>query len=364
MTYKFALCLVLLVLFTACSHPSEGNDEADAPLNSVPEVSVARVRRGTISSSLTVTGTIAALPNADVKVSSLVPGRVVQIMATEGDHVGQGQVLGKIEDRPYRDQIRQAEAALAQVKANLDNAKLNLSRNGNLFRRGIAARKDLEDARTQVSVNQAAVAQDAAALSLARLQLSRTSIRSPLSGIVVKRFVSTGEQVDGTPATPLFEVANVDRVELFGNIPATYLGNVRVGVRLPVTSDAFPSQIFRGNVVAISPAVDPATNIGLIRIRIGNPEGLLRLGMFLTAELPLETHSNALIIPSESVYRDRQDEPQAYVVHGSEADAVPIRLGIQTADRAEVLSGLKEGDTIVWQGGYGLNPHGRIRIKQ
>ena len=115
--------------------------------------------------------------------------------------------------------------------------------------------------------------------------------------MVVKRLLSAGEQVDGTAAQPVFEVANTSEVELFGNVPALYLNKIRVGQALPISTEAFPGKVFASRIVAISPAVDPATNVGLVRIRMANGAGLLRLGMFLTAAVPLETHHNALVAP-------------------------------------------------------------------
>ena len=329
----------------------------------VAEVTVTRVARADISATINVTGTIAALPNQDVRVSSLVPGRIARMFVAEGDPVQQGQVLARIEDRPFRDQLQQAEAGMEQAKANLENARLNWERNENLFQRGVAARKDLEDARTLVSVGEAGLHQAEATLALARLQLSRTDVRSPLAGTVIKRLVSVGEQVDGTAAQPLFEVANLSSVELFGNVPAIYLGKIRVGQVFPVATDAFPGKDFTGRVAAISPAVDPSTNVGLVRIRISNQAGLLRLGMFLTAKVPLETHANALVVPSQAVYRDEKGQPHVYRVQGNTAEAVPVQLGLETQDRVELLSGVQEGDTVILTGGYGLGEHAKIKIK-
>ena len=151
----------------------------------VAEVTVTRVERADITTTLSVSGTVAALPNQDVRVSSLVPGRVARMMVAEGDHARAGQDLAKIDDRPYQDQAQQAEAAVEQAKANLENARLNRDRNENLVQRGIAARKDLEDARTQFRVDEAALRQAEAALALGHLRLTRTEVRSPLDGVVV-----------------------------------------------------------------------------------------------------------------------------------------------------------------------------------
>jgi RND family efflux transporter MFP subunit len=360
-----ALALTLLLLPSCSKKPSggEGEDSEEGATNIVAEVTVTRVGRADIQSTLSVSGTVSALPNQDVRVSSLVPGRVALMMVAEGDHVREGQVLAKIDDRPFRDQVQQAQAAVDQAKANLENSRLNLQRNESLIERGIAARKDLEDARTQASVNKAALSQAEAALSLARLNLARTEVRSPLTAMIVKRLLSAGEQVDGTAAQPVFEVASTSEVELFGNVPALYLSKIRVGQALQISTEAFPGKTFQSHVVAISPAVDPATNVGLVRIRMANGAGLLRLGMFLTAQVPLETHRNALVAPLEAVYRDQDGNPEIYRVQGEKAEAVPVKLGLETKDRVELLSGAQEGDTIILGGGYGLPAQAKIKVK-
>jgi RND family efflux transporter MFP subunit len=362
-TSFLTLALALLLLPSCSKKSSEGENTEEGAANIVAEVTVTRVERADIQSSLSVSGTISALPNQDVRVSSLVSGRVARMMVAEGDHIREGQVLAKIDDRPFRDQLQQAQGAVDQAKANLENSRLNLQRNEKLLERGIAARKDVEDARTQASVNKALLSQAEAALSLARLNLSRTEVRSPLEGMIVKRLLSVGEQVDGTAAQPVFEVASTSEVELFGNVPALYLDKIRVGQTLRISTDAFPGKVFQSHIVAISPAVDPSTNVGLVRIRIANGAGLLRLGMFLTAQVPLETHRNALVAPLGAVYRDQDGNPEIYRVEGEKAEAVAVKLGLETKDRVELLSGAQEGETIILGGGYGLPAHAKIKVK-
>jgi RND family efflux transporter MFP subunit len=350
----------------ACSKPpagDEGANNSETPANTVAEVTLTKVVRGDISSNLTVSGTIAALPNEDVKVSALVPGRISAMLVAEGDRVKEGSVLAKIEDHSYRDQLQQAQASIDQANASLENARLNQKREADLVQRGISARKDLEDAVMAERVAEAALKQAQFATALARLQLSRTDVKSPLSGIVVKRLVSAGEQVDGTGAQPIFEIADTAEVELFGNVPAVYLPKIHLGQILPVRTDAFPATNFSGRVVAVSPAVDPTTNVGLVRIRITNPAGLLRLGMFLTAQVPLETHMQALVVAPEAVYRDAEGQPRIFRVHADKAEAVPVKVGIETHERVELLSGAEEGEVVVLTGAYGLESGATIKVK-
>jgi membrane fusion protein (multidrug efflux system) len=212
-------------------------------------------------------------------------------------------------------------------------------------------------------VAEAALKQAQSATALARLQLSRTEVKSPLSGIVVKRVVSAGEQVDGTGAQPIYEIANTAEVELFGNVPAVYLPKIHLGQILPVRTDAFPNNDFTGHVVAISPSIDPTTNAGLVRIRMTNAAGLLRLGMFLTAEVALETHKQALLVAPEAVYRDAEGQTRIFSVHGDKAEAVAVKLGIETHERVELLSGAEEGEVVVLTGAYGLDSGAKIKVK-
>jgi membrane fusion protein (multidrug efflux system) len=391
-TFHQRLLIVSALILTAlagCSHKSGDPDDEGASAELVAPVTVTKVTRADITYTLAVTGTIAALPNQDAKLSSPVPGRIAKVVVAEGDHVSAGQIMAQVDPQTFRDQVRQAEGALEQAKANLQNANANRDRTENLFQRGIAAGKEVEDARTEVRVNQGALNQAEAALSIARQQLARTEIRSPFEGIVVKRFVGVGEQIDGTAAQPVIEVANVKAVELLGNVPAGYLARIHAGQKFAVTNENFPDVTFDASVAAVSPAVDPGSDVGLVRIRIANPKGMLRLGMFLTAPLPLEIHHNALVVPPQAIYRGDDSSPHVYRVEqekpekpgaqdnaksgtkgeaesesGAVAKIVPVTLGIETADKVELLSGPNEGETVVREGGYGLPDGAKLKVKQ
>ncbi len=354
---------LLSLALSACAHKSAGDDDATSGKESSAkaEVTLTHVTRTDIAETLTLTGTAAALPNQDVRVSSLVAGRISDLKVAEGDRVQAGQLLAQIDDRTYRDQLNQSEAAEQQAKATLENARLSMTRNEDLFRRGITARKDMEDAQTQEHVAAAAERQAEASLEIARLQVARTQILSPLSGIIVKRSVSVGEQVDGTSAQPIVEVASLSEIEFLANAPAAYLAKMRPGQPVECVTEALPGKKLSGRIVAISPAVDPSTGVGLVRVRVPNPGGLLRLGVFLTAELPIDKHLRALCVPPDAIYRDDSGQPRVFVVNQDSATAVPVNLGIQTKELVELLSGVKEGDTVILTGGYGLGDTAKIQ---
>jgi membrane fusion protein (multidrug efflux system) len=349
---------VSLAIAPACSKPG-AEDEVKTP--EVPTISadVGQVTRQTITHVLVVRGTVTTAPNEDVKVSALVAGRVTAVHVAEGDAVRKDQVLAEIDPKPLEDQHRAAAAAVAQAKAGVENAKLNLDRTERLFQRGIAAGKEAEDARLQYSGAQATLESATAALDTATRNLARARVTSPLAGYVVKRMVSVGEQVDGTAAQPLVEVANLDEVELAANIPAGNLGGVRVGQAVPIACQTFPGRIFDGTLIAIAPAVDQVSNSALGRIRVRNPGRLLKVGMFAEARLPLEEHKDALVVPPSAIVRD-QESAAVYVLTGEVAERKAVKIGIETPEAVEILEGVAEGQRVLTSNIHGLGDKAKL----
>jgi len=296
-------------------------------------------------------------------VAALVPGRISRVLVTEGDPVTAGQILAELDNAALVNQERQSEAAVAQAKASVDNARISARRNEGLLQRGIAAQKEVEDARTQLAVAEAALKQAEAALAAARTQVARSEIRAPFAGTVVHRFLGVGEQVDGTAAQPIVEVATLDPMELMGLVPASRINEIRVGEAFNFETNAVPGTPFKAVVAAVLPAIDPATNNGTVRIRIENPKHQLKLGEYLSIELPLKQRGLRLVLPRQAIYPDESGSPHVYKVQGDEALSVPVQLGIQTKDNVEILSGVQEGDTVIVDGGYGLPEKAKVHVK-
>jgi RND family efflux transporter MFP subunit len=352
---------VLAALAPACS---PGVTEETA--TEVPTIvaDTGKVTRQDVALMLTLRGTIAARPNDDANISALVSGRVVAVRAAEGDTVRNGQIVAEIDPRPFEDQERQAKAGLAQAVAKLENARLNLPRTERLLERGIAAAKEVEDARTEVAAAQAGLEEAQVTLDTAALQLSRTKIASPIAGIIVKRLVSVGEQVDGTAAQPILEVANLDEVELAANLPSGQLSQVRVGEKVTIVPDAYAGRAFPGTVIAIAPAIDATTNAALARIRVPNAEHLLKIGMFAQARVIIDEHKGALVVPPSAVVRDESGEAAVYVVGGETAERTAVTIGIEMPDAVEVASGVTEGQTVLTSAVHGLGDKVRLGRKQ
>ena len=358
---RWLLALAAALAVPACTRSASDEEVVSAE---VPTISAetGTVTRRDLVDPLLVRGAVTAPPNEDVRLGSQVPGRVVAMHVAEGDTVRAGQVVAEIETPPLEDLQRQARAGLSQAKAVLENARLNLARTERLFERGIAAGKEVEDARAQAAAAEAGFEEAQATLATADRQLARTRVTSPISGQVVKRFVGVGEQVDGTPAQPLLEVANVDRVEVAARVAADHLERVRVGQPAVVVSDAYPDRTFDGEVIAIGSAIDPATNAALVRLRVRNPERMLKVGMFAQARIALRQKKGVLVVPPSAVSKG-EEGAAVYVVSGEEATRAPVKLGLETPEAVEVLSGVKEGQKVLTSAIHGLGERAKLAAK-
>ncbi len=334
---------------------STGDDEIASP--EVPTVAAQTgvVTRRDLVETLLVRGGLVAPPNEDVKIASPVAGRVVAMRVAEGDPVRSGEMLAEIDPRPLAVQRRAAVAALAEARTALENAQRDVGRNERLLERGIASGKEVEDARAR----QAAAA---AALEQAQAELSPAEIRSPIAGWVVKRFVGVGEQVDGTAAQPVIEVANVARLELLAQVPAGELARLREGQAAEVLSDADLGRSVPGRVIAIAPAIDPGTNAALVRIGLANPEQRLKVGMFASARVALSRRPGVLTVPAPAVART-EEGPAVYVVSGDVATRTLVSLGLETPDGIEVLSGVSQGQTVLVSSVHGLGEKARLATR-
>lgn len=355
------VCSLLVVMIPLAACGGKPADDTRGEPAEVPTIvaETATVARRTLTDELVVRGAIVPLPNQDVRISALVAGRIDTLSIAEGDTVRAGQVIATLDRRSLEEPRRLAAAGVQLATAQLDNARLNLQRMDQMFARGIAAGKEVEDARTSVATAEAAVEEATANLNTANLHLERTDVRSPIAGQVVKRLVSVGEQVDGTAGQPIAEVANLDQVELAGNVPAAQIAVVTVGQKAIVSSDAFPSHSFAGAVVAIAPSIDPATNTVLARVRVANTGRSLKAGMFAVARLELARHAGALVVPPSALVRNGEGAV-VYVVSGDTAQRTPVTVGIEKSDGVEILSGVTEGQIVLTSAVYGLGDKAKL----
>ncbi len=364
-----AIMLVALLPAAGCksgAREDEGGAEAAGP----KQVRCEAAEAAQVSDEVRLRGTIAPLPDRDAQVAPQVSGRILTLLAREGDRVTAGQVVAKIDDAPLLDEAKAAEAALARVKAENQNAQTTLERVKRVFEHGIAARQEVDDANARAASAAAAEAEAEAAAARARRQVERATVKSPLLGVVVKLFRKPGELVDGTPATPVLEVADPSRLELVADSPAADLVRLQQGQRAAVTVPALPGARWEGSVAAVSPAVDRATGLGVARVALELGEAdagaVLRppIGTLGLAEVKLGEPRTATLVPLRALRASTGEQAEVVVcgadfkahvrvvVRGANVEGRVIVEGVKPGERVAVepVLGLAEGDPLAQAG--------------
>jgi RND family efflux transporter MFP subunit len=341
-----------------------------APTGRAPmPVDIAAASKARLTEDVQVVGNLVG--NATVQVVPKVSGRLASVRARIGDTVRQGQVIATIEDQEVREQVRQAEAAfevskatIRQRQADLKFAQTNLDRSKSLFDRQLVPRQTLDDAdarfqaaQAQLELAQAQNAQSGARLEELRLTLGNTIIRSPVDGFVGQRFLDVG----GFASTnqPVFSVVDIRLVRLVANLVERDVKRVPIGTPAVVEVDAFPGEQFTGRVGRVAPVFDPQTRTAQMEIEVPNPAGRLKPGMYARVDLRVGDKPDALSVPRNAVV-DHGGARGVFVADGQTARFRKVETGIQSPERVEILSGLREGERVVTTGAGALADGDRI----
>jgi RND family efflux transporter MFP subunit len=338
---------VVFVCVAGCKQ--SGGDE---PALKKPEVRVAVVAEEKIAPHTNVAGVLAPLPGKDVKVGALVPGRVDRVFVAEGDPVKVGQPLAHVEAEPLKQNVSQASAQREQAVAALQNARTRLERAQRLYKDGISAKQEVDDAQAGLVAAESALKSAHATGGIAGVQLERATLRAPIAGVVAAILVPAGQPVDGN-GTPVIEVADTKVLDLRAAVSAAQVGDVAVGQRAALDVEGVGS--VAGAVEAIAPLVDPTTNTVVVRIRVPNDDGKLRGGMFARGAILGAPHPGLAVPRAALLPGDGGAATNVAVVdaQGVVSHRVLV-LGADAGDRVEVKRGLAAGERIIVAGGYAL----------
>lgn len=332
------------------------------PASGPKAVKCAQAQSALVTDSIEVRGTVAPLPDRDADVSPQVVGRILRVEVREGDTVTAGQIVARIDDAPLVDAAHQADAALARARAEHQNAQTTLARVRRVFEHGIAARQEVDDAAAKEASAKAAEIETEAAARQAHRQIDRATVHSPLKGVVLKVHRKSGELVDGTPATPVVEIADTSELELVANVPAQDLVRLRRGAAATLKFAAMPEHEFKASVARVAPSVDRTTGIGTVRIAIARSDAVSPpVGTFGVAHVESGQPHPATLVPKAAVRSVVGGEGEVVVcgvdhvahvrkvIPGSTLGGlVEVRGEIGPGDRVAVepVLGLSDGDVL------------------
>ena len=272
-------------------------------------------------------------------------GRIASINFRDGVAVSKGTLLVGLDAATQ-------SAELDQAKASLGLALANHQRNQDLFARKFISQQALDNTQAGLKVQEAV-------LALAQARFDKMRIRAPFSGIVGIRQISIGDYVK--EGQELVNIEDIRTLKVDFRLPESYLGQLRPGQRLEVSSDAMPGQVFTALLEAIDPLVDAGGRAISLRAQLPNGEARLRPGMFVRVRLIFAQRQNVLLIPEQALVPDSK-APYVYRVSEGQVKRAPIKIGLRRDGQVEVSEGLSAGDEIVTAGQLKLRDGAAVRI--
>ena len=306
-------------------------------------VAVKAVEVGPISAYIAATANLVA--EDEVKVVAEAEGKVVRLLVEEGDSVGAGQALVQIDP---------AEATLAVQKAELAlrNAQINLERSEKMAGERLISPQDLDKVRYERDVAVQGLAE-------ARHRLRKTTVAAPFAGRITVRKVQPGQNVK--PGDELFTLADFDPLIARIFLPESEVLDLKAGQEVRLVLKAREETRFRGRIRQISPVVDTASGTVKVTVEAVRPPASVRPGAFVAVEVLRETRPQALLVPKAALIRELQ-ETYVFVADGKVARKRAVEVGLEEADRVEILRGLKAGEQVVTSGQGGLRDDSPIAV--
>lgn len=359
---RIALVLVLAVL-AGCGKPPE--KPPPAPL----EVSTLRVEPRDVGVSAVY---IAQTQSSQaVNIQARVSGFLEKRVYTEGAVVKAGQVLFRMDQKPFQAQVDAAAAAVQRNQASLEVATANLNRTKPLAARNALSQKDLDNAQGQYDQAAAAVAQSKAQLDSAQLDLSYTVISSPVTGISSFAAVADGTYVSPQNSqlttvsvlSPMWvnfslsenEVQRIENDVKAGRLVLPKDRNMTVHIE-QVDGSLYP---FTGKITFADPSYNPQTGTFLIRATVDNPKGVLRPNQYVRARLTGAVRPGAILVPQRAVQQSGQGH-FVWLVKDGKAALRPVTVGDWYQDSWFIAEGLHAGDEVVIDGAQRLSPGATI----
>jgi HlyD family secretion protein len=367
------------------------------PTHTIEPDKLAAAERGDIARSVVATGKIEPLTKVEVK--SKASGIVEKIYLDAGDKVKTGQVLADLDKEQLQASVAEAQANLEAAQAaqlaaeasyekNIVDAegpdvpflKNDVDRAHDLYKQGLIALNVMQDAeknyqlglnrqssavrsaqmsKAQVAQSKAQVAQTKAALDNSEENLRYSTITSPMNGVVLSKDVEVGDAVSsilvlGSQATLVMTLGDTTEVYVLGKVDEADVGKVYLGQDARIVVESFKDRKFEGRVTKIAPLGQEKDNVTTFQVRVSiqNPGGDLRANMSANAEIILEEKKSVLLIPEGAVIFDKDKNASVEAADPKGEDGrkkLAVKLGITNGVKAEVVSGLNEGQKVILQ---------------
>ncbi len=316
-----------------------------------------------ITTSVTATGTIEPVTSVDV--GTQVSGIVSNIYVDYNSIVKKGQVIAELDRTNLISELQSTQANLKSVQSDLDYQKANYERYKTLHEKGLISTNDFEQARLSYIKAQQSVTQMQQSVKRAQTNLGYATITSPIDGVVLSKEVEEGQTVASSYSTPtLFKIAqDLTDMRVIADVDEADIGEVKEGLRVTFSVDAFPNDVFEGKVTQVRQQATTESNVVTYEVVISAPNQDLKLKPGLTANVNIHTLDlhDVLAVPlkalrfkpSEMILKkgesiqDTEARQKVWVKEGSVLRAIAVETGSSNGVQTQIISGLSEGAMVI-----------------
>ena len=331
-------CVVAAVIVAACGG---AGDAAESEATPVVAVRMATVTEQPFTETISAIGTVTGRPGHMASLGAPTATRVSNVYVSEGSRVARGQPLVELDRSAIASAAEAADAALTAAQQAYDRAE-------RLFREGVSARKDVEQAAAEVAKARA----DAVS---ARRSAQLATLRSPIDGVVTRLTAVLGASVDVNQ--PLVEIADPSALDIVFTVTPSEAARVKPNavVTLSAGQKAGGEAIGSGTVSHVGAAVDTATRGVAVLVRAPGTKRPLRIGETMFGQIVIGNRPKAIAVPLEALVPEGEGFKVFVVDASNVAHAQEVTVGARTDSTAEILEGLKGGERVVTYGAYGVD---------
>lgn len=357
----------------------QGCKSAPPSAEPIPTVPVAVAEPANLQNNLILSAEFR--PFQEVDVMAKVAGYVRAINVDIGSHVGRNAVLATLEVPEIQDDLDKAKAGVSAAESNISTAQAAVQRaqaGANIARlsfqriqdvatrdKGLVPRQEIDVAQAKQLDADAQLASAMSSLrsaqqskvqaeseySRAQAMVQYATIRAPFVGVVTKRYANTGSMIQAgissqTQAMPVIRLAQNNVLRLSLPVPVSAVTDIRDGQTVDVNVTSTGRHL-QGKIARYADAVQMATRTMDTEVDVPNPDGTIVPGMYAEVHLHLADRPTALSVPLDAVDGLGTSVQQAYVVRDGVVHLVTVKVGLQTPNRVEILSGLQQGDTVI-----------------